>query len=82
MPGSWSGGNTTNGVCFRILDAEGKTALWERCLDPLKVEADRVGQKASVPLPAGTERIVLETDCRGDCGWDWSYWSEITPIRR
>ena len=82
MPGSWSGGNTTNGVCFRILDGEGKAALWERCLDPLKVEADRVRQRASVPLPAGTERIVLETDCRGDCGWDWSYWSEITPIRR
>ena len=81
MPGSWSGGNATNGVCFRILDGEGKTALWERCLDPLKVEADRVRQRASVPLPAGTERIVLETDCRGDCRWDWSYWSEITTAR-
>ena len=82
MPGSWTGGNATNGVCFRVLDGESKTMLRERCLDPLKIEADRIRQRASVPLPAGTERIVLETDCRGDCGSDWSYWSEITPVRR
>ena len=82
MSGSWDQGGATNGVCFRVLDATGGTVLWERCLDPVTVAADRTGDRAVVTLPSGAERVILETDCRGDCRWDWSYWSEIEPLKR
>jgi hypothetical protein len=80
--GSWSGNAEGNGVCFRVLDREGNKAIWERCLDPVGSEADRTPQRETIELPAGTERVMLETDCRGDCRWDWSYWSEIAPMGR
>ncbi|MBM3550061.1 MAG: hypothetical protein FJX54_24245 [Alphaproteobacteria bacterium] len=79
--GSWGPGSTGDGVCFRALTADGSKALWERCLEPVRNAPDRVSQRETIPLPAGTARIILETDCRSHCGWDWSYWSEITTER-
>lgn len=79
---NWSGDEESNGVCFRILDGESSKAIWERCLDPVGNEADRPPRRETIELPAGAARVVLETDCRGDCRWDWSYWSEIAPMGR
>jgi hypothetical protein len=81
LPESWRDGNATDGVCFRILDAAGATRLWERCLDPLRIVADRGVARETIALPAGTDSVLAETDCRGDCNWDWSFWSELLPQR-
>jgi len=79
--GSWGAGSTGNGVCFRALTGDGGSALWERCVDPVRNPDDREVQRQTIALPVGTERVILETDCRGECGWDWSYWSEIAPLK-
>jgi hypothetical protein len=75
---SW---DESNGVCFRVLAGDAGKTLWERCLDPLQNIEDRPARRETLPLPVGTQRVVLETDCRGDCHWDWSYWNEITLER-
>jgi hypothetical protein len=81
QPGSWAG--STDGVCFRVLDAaDDKRVLWERCLDPRRDVEDRIVRRDRVTLPQGTPRVLLETDCRVECGWDWAYWAEIEPLRQ
>lgn len=69
--GAWQNGGDTDGVCFRIKTNE--TTLFERCLDPKHVEADRGRQSASVAASEKTQ-LILETSCGRTCSWDWSYW--------
>jgi hypothetical protein len=69
---------TTDGVCFSVQDAKDRTALFERCLDPKSVLEDQGRQEAFVQLPDSVGRVVLKTDCRGNCSWDWSYWARAT----
>lgn len=79
--GAWAGDNRTDGVCFRIrrIGADGGTSiLHERCLAPLEQAADRGDQEATIRIDAKPPvRLVFETDCRGSCSWDWSYWKDI-----
>ena len=80
-PVAWDPGNTTDGVCFRISEIdEGGLGrkVFERCLDPASRAADRPTQTAEVSVRLrvpGT--LAFETDCRGNCNWDWSYWKDI-----
>lgn len=78
---SWQGGNTTDGVTFRILASNGDEdppkLLWEHSLDPLNEEQDRGVQQALVSIPKGYSVLVLETDPRENNQWDWSYWGAI-----
>lgn len=67
---------TPDGVCFRVLPAQGDTPLFERCLDPTAQPADAGPQSAQVALPPGTLSVRLETTCRAACAYDWSYWSK------
>lgn len=69
------GTKQADGVCFRVL-GEGDAVLWERCLDPGRSEADAGTQTASFALPAGTQTLKFETDCRASCDYDRSYWSK------
>lgn len=74
---AWEHGHT-NGVCFRVRaqpSEEPAVTLFERCLDPIAVSEDRGDQRATIDLdfPSGGT-AWLETDCRDDCSWDWSYW--------
>jgi hypothetical protein len=81
LPGSWTGGS--DGVCFRVRDAAGgNKVLWERCIDPRRNVDDRRLRRDVVTLPHGTARVLLETDCRTECNWDWDYWGEIEPLRQ
>jgi hypothetical protein len=71
--GAWSNGGHTNGACFIVRN--GQDVLMRRCLDPTNKEIDRSEQTESVTLPANSKELLLETDCNGDCSWDWTYWS-------
>ncbi|MEP9378946.1 hypothetical protein ABLE91_19675 [Aquabacter sp. CN5-332] len=73
---AYAGTNRTNGVCFRALPENGSEPLFDRCLDPMAQPADRGVQTAEISLPAGMASIRLETACRDDCSFDWSYWSK------
>ncbi len=77
LDGAWSAGGDTDGVCFRLLDGSSGQALWENCLTPKTVAADRGEHHAAVKLPPTARFVVLETDCRSGCSWDWAYWSHI-----
>ncbi|MGF7210514.1 hypothetical protein GGE65_005121 [Skermanella aerolata] len=78
--GAWQSGKT-DGVCFRISgqDEVGITVvIWERCLNPLDVEADRGEQAVTIDLSSYPRKaIVFETDINKTASWDWSYWSAI-----
>lgn len=64
-----------DGVCFRVLPAQGDVPLFERCLNPTDQPGDAGPQSAHVALPPGTLSVRLETTCRAACAYDWSYWS-------
>ena len=68
----------TDGVCFKVVAEAGATPtpVFERCLDPRAAAADQGTQNAEITLPAGTTGIRLQTACRGNCAYDWSYWSK------
>lgn len=72
--GSWKEGGQTNGVCFAVKSAH--ATLFERCLDPRASTKDRGPQSASLTIPADTQNVTLETSCRENCAWDWSYWNK------
>lgn len=80
--GAWSPGET-QGVCFVIAptaDAQGRPApLFQRCLTPHEVPADRGPQGADLDLPAGLSSVTVSATCPASCDWGWSYWSDITP---
>ena len=83
--GAWKDGGATDGVCFRIL-AAGPTGervkLHERCLRPVERPEDRGEHHVSLPLRIDNPgALVFETDCGGNCSWDWAYWKdiEVTP---
>lgn len=78
MDGAWKDDANTDGVCFRISVAGAPAPIWERCLDPKRITADRGPQQASITLPEATEGVELETVCRNNCAWDWSYWSRVS----
>ncbi|MHB8885620.1 MAG: hypothetical protein ACYC5H_11190 [Methylovirgula sp.] len=77
--GAWKVGKT-EGACFQALTETG-LMLWKRCLDPRHNVADRGPQEARFALPSGQPRIVLQTLCRQNCDWAWSYWGgyETSP---
>jgi hypothetical protein len=76
---SWQGnGKQTGGVCFRVSSTGTPAALFERCLNPGEEQADRGPQAAQIALPDEVKSLVLETTCRADCGWAWSYWSQVS----
>jgi hypothetical protein len=78
LDGAWQGEGNTDGVCFRASTTSSRSLLWERCLDPKQVVADRGQQEAVIAVPDKTEAVVLETTCRKECSWDWSYWGRIS----
>ncbi len=79
--GAWTDG-ATEGVCFAIKAApDAATPLWQRCLDPKGVPADRGPQLAEVELPPGLAAVIAETTCLKSCAWGWSYWNDISPSR-
>jgi hypothetical protein len=75
--GAWQGAGETNGVCFRVVAKDASAPIWERCLDPKARESDRGTQAVTIKVPAAAQELALETACRGDCAWDWSYWGRI-----
>jgi len=83
--GAWTGDGRTDGVCFRmrmVADDGRSTTLHERCLTPLERTEDRAEQEMAVQVDAaGPIRFVLETECRANCSWDWSYWKDIDVTR-
>ncbi len=85
LEGAWTGDARTDGVCFRIraIGADGQSGkLHERCLTPLERAEDRGEQEVTVRIDqTGPVRLVFETDCRGNCSWDWSYWKDIDVPR-
>ena len=82
--GAWSTGKVA-GVCFSIAatsrngEAGAGPPLWRRCLDPLRVAADRGPQSAEVDLPPDLGDVTAATACQGSCDWGWSYWNDIEP---
>jgi hypothetical protein len=78
MDSAWKDNANTDGVCFRISVAGEPAPIWERCLDPKRVAADRGPQQAAITLPEATDGVELETVCGKNCAWDWSYWSRIS----
>lgn len=79
IDGSWKGEGITDGVCFRVSAADSPSPLWERCLDPKQVAADRGPQEAEITLPDNVKSLTLETACGKNCAADWSYWRRISP---
>jgi hypothetical protein len=75
---AWQGEANTDGVCFRVTVPNAPAPTWERCLDPKQSSADRGPQQATITLPDGANTIELETACRNNCAWDWSYWSRVS----
>jgi hypothetical protein len=78
IDGAWQGDASTDGVCFRVTVPNAPTPAWERCLDPKQISADRGPQQATIMLPEVADTVELETACRVNCSWDWSYWSRIS----
>jgi hypothetical protein len=78
VDGAWQGDANTDGVCFRVTVPGAPAPAWERCLDPKQTSADRGPQQATITLPEAADTVELETACRNDCGWDWSYWNRIS----
>jgi hypothetical protein len=79
--GAWKDGRATDGVCFRIF-ATGptgeQTKLHERCLRPVERAEDRGEHRITLPLGIDNPgALVFETDCGGNCSWDWAYWKDI-----
>ncbi len=72
--GAWKDGGESDGACFLV--KEGEKTILERCLNPKEVEADRGEQNVSLDVPAGVSELTLETSCRVNCAWDWTYWSK------
>ena len=70
--GAWNTGRT-KGVCFALKQKGASDLLWQRCLDPLNIEADRGDQSADVELPPNMDDVVLQTACRESCDWGWAY---------
>ena len=71
--GAWKGEGNTNGVCFVVRSK--LSMLFERCLDPKTSLADRGPQEAIVNIPAEATEVSLDTLCKENCRYDWSYWS-------
>jgi hypothetical protein len=78
LDGAWKGDGNTDGVCFRLSAGGSTSPLWERCLDPKQLNADRGEQRAEIALPENVTFLTLETLCGKSCAWDWSYWGEIS----
>jgi hypothetical protein len=78
LDSAWQTDGKTQGVCFSVIDKTSPTALFGRCLNPREEQADRGPQVAQIALPDEAGSLVLETTCRAaDCGWAWSYWSQV-----
>jgi hypothetical protein len=79
--GAWKDGRATDGVCFRIFAIEAKgerVKVHERCLRPVEHAEDRGEHRVTLPLSIDNPGALLfETDCGGNCSWDWAYWKDI-----
>jgi hypothetical protein len=79
--GAWKDGRATDGVCFRIFVTNPKgerVQVHERCLRPLERPEDRGEHRITLPLNIDDPGVlVFETDCGGNCSWDWAYWKDI-----
>jgi hypothetical protein len=79
--GAWKDGRATDGVCFRIFETGSKgekVKLHERCLRPVERTEDRGEHRITLPLNINNPGVlVFETDCGGNCSWDWAYWKDI-----
>ena len=82
--GAWKDGGATDGVCFHIfaIGAKGeRVALHERCLRPVERAEDRGDQRVTLrPSLDSPGTLVFETDCGGNCSWDWAYWKDIDIV--
>jgi hypothetical protein len=83
--GAWEDGAQTDGACFHIIvagPAGTRRAIHERCLRLVGNPADHGEQRLSVALNAdGPGALIFETDCGGNCAWDWAYWKDIDITR-
>jgi hypothetical protein len=80
VDGAWKAPDGTKGVCFILTrrSTDSTTRLYERCLNPANSEGDRGEQVEQ--LETGVSRgdiLQLETRCRIDCRYAWSYWSRL-----
>jgi hypothetical protein len=80
LDSAWQGEAKTQGACFSVMEENSPTAMFSRCLNPREEQADRGEQTAEIALPDKVKSLVLETTCRNraDCGWAWSYWSQVS----
>jgi len=74
--GAWEGAAPTDGACFSVKTVAALT-LFERCIDPAANAQERRVQVAFVSIPAGEQRLKLETTCKGHCASDWTFWKFI-----
>ncbi|MCA0202430.1 MAG: hypothetical protein LCH56_16645, partial [Proteobacteria bacterium] len=75
LDGAWADGRDGDGACFRV--SAGEVTLHDACLDPKRINDDRMPKSAHLALPAGTPRLFFDTIARENTDWDWTYWSEI-----
>jgi hypothetical protein len=78
VDGAWKDDANTDGVCFRVTVPGASAPAWERCLDPKQTSADRGPQQATITLPEAADTVEVETACRNNCAWDWSYWNRLS----
>jgi hypothetical protein len=85
FPEAYTAPNHTDGVCFRALlvTAGGNSRkLFERCLTPVERAEDRKDQQFYTAIDvSGPAKLVLETDCRKNCSWDWAWWKDIDILQ-
>lgn len=77
VKGAWDGKGMSDGVCFKISYLSGqKNELLNECLDP-KLNANAREEKLlEIDLPRTEEKLMFSTECKGNCYWDWSYWTD------
>lgn len=71
------------GACFQIalVDNDARDPIWEQCLNPREVAADRGTHHVSLPLDgsrrSGKVEFVISTREGKNNRWGWTYWADV-----
>ncbi len=81
--GAWKPADGTDGVCFLIsrrnTSGADDTMLLENCLQPKTKPEDRGKHVKRIDGEFRQGDVIkLSTRCRGDCRYDWSYWTDFS----